>query len=221
MKYLLSILFCCCVYTASISANTQELKGLLSIEAQGNIDEPAQYSQQLEILSKNFNEHHDHHGYFYRIKDIDVEDRSVWLEDDSKWDIGWWYSDVIKDWQVHDRVTVTITNSFNGFGIHNLDRDSLAWSSIWKFNLPTVEKSDAVVEVNYDNSDYKFVLVLKSGFKFGIPKYWIFGPKFKVGDSIFIFKNGNQYLVNNLSTGDISETPTLLEEGNSDWRRHH
>lgn len=189
MKKFLSLLFSCLLSFSSVNAETSsEAFNIFTDENQVSIDEPSQYSGQMRNLADIADKNEGSvMSYFHRIKEVDIEDKAVYLEDGSKWDIGYWHTDAIENWEVGDRLAISFTKSFNGMGLQNLDKGSLAWASIWRFNLPTAEDSDSVVEISKDDPNYSAIITLKSGFQFGTPSFWLFGTTFKVGDPVLFF----------------------------------
>lgn len=185
-----------------------------------SIDDPEQYTAQIEALASIEHKNEENTAYVHRIKEIDIENRQVILEDHSKWDIGWWYKNILNDWQPGDRLMMAYTTSINGMGMHNLDRNTQAWGSVWTFNLPTPEYSDSIVEIiHLEEGDFCAIITLKSGFQFGIP-YNISGIRFikflqwrtkvetlKVGNPVFVFHGTNSCVILNL--GYIPVQPIL------------
>lgn len=210
MKQLLAVLFCCCLSYSCISA-----------------EEASEFQVSVEGQDATQNIQDKSNAYYYRIREIDVADGVITLEDDSRWDIGLWYKDVILDWQVGDRLTITRDIiGWNEWGIHNLDRGSVAWGGIlFHFFFPTPEKSDTVVEVVYDDSDPDFYgkITLKSGFQIGLRVLKFLPPFFEIGDPVFIFQSGESYLIMKLSGGwaqvGTVKVGTMLAVGNPDWRQ--
>ena len=153
----------------------------------------------MGILRSLENTNDESHVYYYRIKEIDVDNREVFLEDNSRWDIGWWYQDVIADWQAGDRLTISYSFGWNGVGIQNLDKGSLAWASIWRWNFPTAETADSIVDITRDESCV--VLTLKSGFQFSLPLYRFFNLTYEIGEAVFVFQNEDSYMIKKISCG--------------------
>lgn len=217
MKKNLAVLFCCCLsYGFLIAGDVTNHTAFFADEIQISIDEPEQYARQTAILRTFEKTKDENHIYFYRIKEIDVDNREVFLEDNSRWDIGWWYQDVIMNWQSGDRLMISHSYGWNGVGIQNLDKGSLAWASIWKWNFPTVENADYIVDIARDESHV--VLTLKSGFQFSLPLYRFFNLSYEIGEGVFVFQNENAFSIRKLSCG-CTKTATLVTIGNSDWRK--
>ncbi|MBA3238277.1 MAG: hypothetical protein H0T62_08035 [Parachlamydiaceae bacterium] len=216
MKKLLSILFCCCLTWSSTSAVEPSIStGFFADENQISIDEPEQYSVQMNNLRSIVDAFDVNIAYYYRIKAIDVDKRTVYLEDDSKWDIGWFYKDVMIDWQAGDRLSISYQFDWNGVGIRNLDKNSLAWASIWRWNFPYAEDADRVAEITYRDS--YALLTLKSGFQFTLQTFQYFHPIFEVGEGVFVFQNKDSFLIKKLSCGCTKEA-SIGTIGNPDWR---
>ncbi|MBA3238278.1 MAG: hypothetical protein H0T62_08040 [Parachlamydiaceae bacterium] len=220
MNNFLSLLFCCLLGFSGVNADeSSETSNIFTNENQVSIDDPSQYSAQMRNLANIADKNEESvMSYFHRIKEVDIEDKAVFLEDGSKWDIGYWHTDAIANWEVGDRLAVSFSNSFNGMGLQNLDKGSLAWASIWGFNMPQAENSDSVISLSNDDPNYSAIVTLKSGFEFGIPTYWFGDPTFKIGDPVFVFQKGDIYSVANLNTGKVAKSSTLITVGNPDWR---
>lgn len=215
MKKLLAALCCCLSFSSMSAEKSAALEGFVADELQVSINEPEQYEVQMHNLRSVDDINNESTVYYHRIKEIDVEDRTIFLEDDSKWDIGYWYKDAIQDWEVGDRLTISIGSGWNGAGIKNLDKGSLAWGSIWRWNFPSTEKADSIVKVTYGDSYVR--LTLKSGFQFSLPTFWYFNNSYEVGEGVFVLQYGDSYAIMKLFCG-CTRMATLLTIGNPDWR---
>ena len=222
MKKLLPLLFCCCLNFSSICAEESTIPTeFFADEAQVSIDDPEQYTAQMRVLSSLSNTtERGIAGYYYRIKEIDVENGTVTLENHSRLDIGWWYKDLILDWQVGDRLTICRDRFWvgigNGFGIQNLDKGSLAWATFGDW--PRTDNSDYIVEATFEHKPGYVptyaIITLKSGFKFRVQAFYL-GVN-NVNVTVFVYQTENSYAIG-LSTGRLIRNAQLWESGNPDW----
>jgi len=142
---------------------------------------------------------------FYVIKEIDANKRIVVLEDESQWQIGWWYSNITNKWKPGDRLKIIYHlevdhTRYNYIELQNLDNPSIAWGAIWmvpsrtkRYFIQTIESDQQVGSIILLNTGLIFV----KG-----DDYYTQG---KVGDQIFLTQNNNDtYGLWNLTQSHLS-----------------
>jgi hypothetical protein len=119
--FISSILF----LSLCISHYSQAEDSFYANEAVVSIDNPEEYTNQIAILS-SIEEKTQDSAYSQRVIEINIENRQIVLEDYSKCTIGWWYSDIILDWEIGDRLAVSyFRKALNPIGLQNLDKQLL------------------------------------------------------------------------------------------------
>jgi hypothetical protein len=203
MKKLIQILFCC-------------LFSSIFAEPAVTIDEPEQYSIQIEALSVIASQSEP--AYYYRVKAVDLNNRTVTMNNDATFDIGWWYKDSIQDWQVGDRVSIayysplyTFEAPINSYGLRNLDKDSLAWGSFKPLDWPDYGNSDIIIKV------YNFATItLKSGFEFIVPPRYLRGINV-LNKRVFVFETDQGFWID-ITDGPLIRGAGIWEVGNQNWQ---
>jgi hypothetical protein len=143
-----------------------------------------------------------------------VRDDTVILEDDSVWKIGWWYTDVIKNWKKGDKLKMSYHGG-NDVKIINMATKGLAWAVLQK--NPVTQDFIARKPVRSFDIDQSGRIILNSG--------WIFKThpcNWKVRDAIFLFhpaEEGEGFVLWNLTRNEMLKNSFLLgneKEGSSE-----
>lgn len=222
------LLFYCCLSFNIISAE-DSLHTESSNDALVSIDDPEQYTAQIHMLSSIANSSKKIDDYYYFIKEINLPERNIVLENQAKLTIGWWYKNIISDWEAGDRLilyynygrvgSLFLNNGLNnGIGIQNIDKDALVWAVFE--TLPTSENLDCVVKSTHDTKPgygiTHYTITLKSGYQFLMKRILI-----KDNFPVLVFKDveNDSYIIKDLS---LRHWPwmfesTLLMPGNPNW----
>lgn len=143
--------------------------------------------------------------FVYILKEVNLESGYIVLEDESIWQIGWFYRNNIKYWKPGNRVKIFYKANgiySNNMQIQNIDIPSCAWG-VMKY-LPAAEKGNIIARIPNSSVDPEKwrKIVLKSGWVF-LYDYEIY--EWKVYDRVFIFhRNDGKFDVWNIDQNQIA-----------------
>lgn len=130
--------------------------------------------------------------FYHILKSVNHSAGEITLLDDSVWNIGLWYTGVIKDWNPGDQLRISFhrENYNNNIQIENVDSLGIAWGTM-KF-LPNLRYQDRITDISFDTQEGDAVgtVKLRSGLVFSFyPRYLLNTQNWSLNDRIFVFHN--------------------------------
>lgn len=122
------------------------------------------------------------------IKAIFDSGKYILLEDESLWLVGWYYQDIVQNWQLSQRLKITYHSQHsNHIQFENIDQRDCAWGVNEK--KPEKDLSHFILRCSNSifDTDEGSKLILENGFIFKGPKI-----AWKVREQIFVFHNPSQ-----------------------------
>ena len=119
-------------------------------------------------------------SWLHQIKAINRKTSTITLEDGSEWTLGYWYSSILKNWNIGDQVTVSwyMDTYFLDTQIKNYTKESYAWCQIKETPQPNASGFLFVERVIN-----KMSIVLNNGTRIRSTKPLTFS-NFKEGDVV-------------------------------------
>lgn len=133
-----------------------------------------------------------------------IEGEVATLTDGSQWQIGWWYTGVIKDWKPGDRLRITQypKGYLNNIKIQNLDSFGVAWATLSVVPNPEFTETIARISAVRVGAEKLAKIVLNSGKAFTAQPKEIFHKNgWKAGDRVFVFHDKDKYSLLNFEQG--------------------
>lgn len=162
----------------------------------------------LELV-ENFSEESETSSFYHYLKASDLPEKgSLTLEDESVYQIGWWYRGVMKSWKPGDRLKVSYHeehSSGHAMKIENVETLEEVWGTCTaRMKYDHVRKVETIVKENKE----LVKVVLDSGWFFEVEATC----NLKKMQRVFIFHYGNDFRVLNIDDPAFIYVKNLQKE---------